>query len=234
MTLIMQYSIFSYRERRRDGRPRMAWHGPKCEDAESRQLWRHQQLVSLRRHYPRQVLGRSPRLPLSPFELPFGCAFIMAAPADKRVDACGCWVSGERAVAVRQVEDCRAVDSRLGGGPLSILRMRGLERYEWQWTRQHVPQWLLVVAYMAIRQSYVFLHGRACAGGRALGGPTVHRNAGKLASHSRRMAICVMCSAIGMPQRSISLMCGVISMRLEYWAFQNRHFQPAIPRVPRN
>lgn len=114
MTLIMQYSIFSYRERRRDGRPRMAWHGPRCEDAESRQLWRHQQLVSLRRHYPRQVLGRSPRLPLSPFELPFGCAFIMAAPADKRVDACGCWVSGERAVAVRQVEDCRAVDSRLG------------------------------------------------------------------------------------------------------------------------
>lgn len=78
----------------------MAWHCQNARDAESRQLWRHQQLVSLRRHYPRQVLGRSPRLPLSPFELPFGCVFIMAAPADKRIDESG---------AVRRTENCCAV-----------------------------------------------------------------------------------------------------------------------------
>lgn len=44
---------------------------------------RREQPVSLRRHYPHQVLGRSSSSSLSAFRLPFGCAFIFAQAPDK-------------------------------------------------------------------------------------------------------------------------------------------------------
>ena len=61
------HAIFGYRERK------------------MRYVLRREQPVSLRRHYPHQVLGRSSMSSLSAFRLPFGCAFIFAhAPTSLR------------------------------------------------------------------------------------------------------------------------------------------------------
>lgn len=70
------HAIFGYRERK------------------MRYALRREQPVSLRRHYPHQVPGRSSVSSLSAFRLPFGCAFIFAH-APRQACAGSRWVSLE-------------------------------------------------------------------------------------------------------------------------------------------